>query len=110
MLANLPAEANPMTIYEVMDKNPDGAVIVCVVLAIAIAAVAIVALNVLMYCWQLLIRHGNIRSAGWPPPHCDADGDACETSDDGDDPEASGEAQVSYPAKPVPPAAHDRFA
>ena len=25
--------------------------------------------------WNRLMRHLNIRRAGWPPPHCDADGD-----------------------------------
>lgn len=25
-----------------------------------------------------ITRHLNIRKAGWPPPHCDADGDAVE--------------------------------
>jgi len=26
-------------------------------------------------CVVRLLRHLNIRKAGWPPPHCDADGD-----------------------------------
>jgi len=26
-------------------------------------------------CWTRFIRHLNIRKAGWPPPHLDADGD-----------------------------------
>lgn len=25
--------------------------------------------------WNRLMRHLNIRKAGWPPTHCDADGD-----------------------------------
>ena len=25
--------------------------------------------------WNRLMRHLNIRKAGWPPPHCDADGE-----------------------------------
>lgn len=25
--------------------------------------------------WKSVIRHLNIRQHGWPPPHCDADGD-----------------------------------
>lgn len=27
------------------------------------------------------IRHANIRSAGWPPPHLDADGDVNKEND-----------------------------
>lgn len=26
-------------------------------------------------CWNRLMRHLNIRRAGWPPTHLDADGD-----------------------------------
>lgn len=26
-------------------------------------------------CWNRLLRHLNIRKAGWPPAHLDADGD-----------------------------------
>lgn len=26
-------------------------------------------------CWNRTMRHLNIRKQGWPPPHCDADGD-----------------------------------
>ena len=25
--------------------------------------------------WNRFMRHLNIRKHGWPPPHCDADGD-----------------------------------
>jgi hypothetical protein len=28
-----------------------------------------------------IIRAGNIRAQGWPPPHCDGDGDVLETQD-----------------------------
>lgn len=27
------------------------------------------------FCWNRLLRHLNIRKAGWPPSHLDADGD-----------------------------------
>jgi hypothetical protein len=27
------------------------------------------------YAWNRLMRHLNIRKHGWPPAHCDADGD-----------------------------------
>jgi hypothetical protein len=26
-------------------------------------------------CWNRFLRCMNIRKNGWPPPHCDADGD-----------------------------------
>lgn len=26
-------------------------------------------------CWNRLMRHLNIRKSGWPPSHCDADGE-----------------------------------
>lgn len=25
--------------------------------------------------WQMIMRHLSIRARGWPPSHCDADGD-----------------------------------
>jgi hypothetical protein len=37
--------------------------------------VAIVASEMLFKMWNRLLRHLNIRKQGWPPPHCDADGD-----------------------------------
>ena len=27
-------------------------------------------------CWNRLLRCLTIRKVGWPPPHCDADGDS----------------------------------
>ncbi len=39
---------------------------------------ALVAMHVLWYPFRIVnrfIRHLNIRKAGWPPPHVDADGD-----------------------------------
>lgn len=36
--------------------------------------------------WTRAMRHLNIRSAGWPPEHCDADGDLIiELDVDGDE-------------------------
>ncbi len=31
--------------------------------------------NFLFRCWNRWCRSRNIRAQGWPPPHCDADGD-----------------------------------
>jgi len=31
--------------------------------------------NIIFRPWNRLMRHLNIRKAGWPPAHCDADGD-----------------------------------
>jgi len=31
--------------------------------------------KVIFHPWNRLMRHLNIRNAGWPPAHCDADGD-----------------------------------
>jgi hypothetical protein len=48
----------------------------CIVLAILSAAVAAV-----MSFPARVVRHLNIRAAGWPPAHCDGDGDAVEATD-----------------------------
>ena len=29
----------------------------------------------ILIMWNRFFRHWNIRKHGWPPPHCDADGD-----------------------------------
>ena len=33
-------------------------------------------------CINRPLRHMNIRKHGWPPEHCDADGDLVKTSDE----------------------------
>ena len=39
--------------------------------------------NFAFRCWNRWLRSRNIKEQGWPPPHCDADGDFfSEDSDD----------------------------
>lgn len=49
--------------------------------------VVFVVANVLMFLINRPLRHWNIRKHGYPPPHCDADGDfrvdCCEDDDKG---------------------------
>lgn len=42
-----------------------------------------------MFIWNRLMRHLNIRKHGWPPPHCDADGDFAEVEEEGEEDEDS---------------------
>ncbi len=37
-----------------------------------------------IYCINRPLRHANIRKHGWPPEHCDADGDFVATDKDED--------------------------
>lgn len=53
-----------MNLYEFMSDSP--------VLAFFLA---IFLFGTIFRMWNRVIRHLNIRKAGWPPPHCDADGD-----------------------------------
>jgi len=39
----------------------------------------------LAFCWNRFFRHLNIRKHGYPPPHCDADGDFRKDEDKDDD-------------------------
>lgn len=39
------------------------------------------ALGLLVIAHSARIRHANIRYQGWPPAHCDADGDPVESDD-----------------------------
>lgn len=45
-------------------------ILICLLIGLAVAP-----LNFLFRVWNRFMRHLNIRKAGWPPPHCDADGD-----------------------------------
>lgn len=36
----------------------------------------------LFLCWNRLMRCLSIRANGWPPPHCDADGDFAKANKD----------------------------
>lgn len=40
--------------------------------------------TVLFKCWNRFLRMLNIRAHGWPPAHCDADGDFKPPSDRSD--------------------------
>ncbi|MCO5092649.1 hypothetical protein [Bosea sp. (in: a-proteobacteria)] len=39
---------------------------------------ALIVAQALVSPFRYLFRHLNIRKAGWPPDHCDADGDLIE--------------------------------
>ena len=53
-----------VNIYTVMNNSP-------YITAFVVLAVA----NVIRIMWNRFWRHLNIRKHGYPPPHCDADGD-----------------------------------
>lgn len=36
---------------------------------------AYILFQLLLKSWQLFFRHRSIKKHGWPPEHCDADGD-----------------------------------
>lgn len=40
--------------------------------------------------WSRFMRHLNVRSKGWPPPHLDADGDFKPKDQDNEDDDESG--------------------
>lgn len=43
---------------------------------------AAIAATVIVRPIRLFFRHLNIRKQGWPPAHCDADGDQVEQDDE----------------------------
>ena len=45
--------------------------------------------NLIFRCWNRLMRMLNIRKHGWPPPHCDADGDFPPVPEKDDDEETA---------------------
>lgn len=52
--------------------------------SLTLALIAGILAFAVVQCFKYLFRHLNIRKAGWPPAHLDADGDQVEP-DDGDD-------------------------
>ncbi len=61
-----------MTLYDFMSNNP----IMTLLLAIMILPFTFAILFALVFkLLNRIIRSRNIRKHGWPPSHCDADGD-----------------------------------
>lgn len=60
-----------MSLYEFANKQPD------VVVWLSFLAFGLLSLfGCLLYNgWKRFVTHLNIRKAGWPPPHLDAEGD-----------------------------------
>jgi hypothetical protein len=52
-----------MTIFQFMAESPFLTFCMCYMLTVT-----------LLRMWKAVVRHLNIRKAGWPPPHLDADG------------------------------------
>lgn len=61
-----------MNIYEFMDKSPLITVLLALILSSAIVRIII---SLLFNLPNRVLRHQNIRKHGYPPSHCDADGD-----------------------------------
>ncbi len=57
-----------MNIYEFMSDSP-------ILTFFIIVGISIIINSFLRYCINRPLRHANIRKHGWPPAHCDADGD-----------------------------------
>jgi hypothetical protein len=57
-------EVIDMTVFQFMSESPYLTFFICYMLTQACVRV-----------WARFIRHLNIRKHGWPPSHCDADGD-----------------------------------
>lgn len=60
-----------MTMYEFMSDSP------YLTFFLAVLAVSLVGFII-----NRPLRHMNIRKHGWPPVHCDADGDAVESDEE----------------------------
>jgi len=64
-----------MNIYEFMAGSP-------VLTFFIVVGIGIMLEVTLKFCINRPLRHANIRKHGWPPAHCDADGDFKEESDE----------------------------
>jgi|GEM_PF-2412193 hypothetical protein len=73
-----------MNVFEYTSANPRMAIFLGILafLALAIAQSALLELlNFLFRIYSRTMRMMTIRKAGWPPEHCDADGDSVLYSD-----------------------------
>jgi hypothetical protein len=66
-----------MNLYSFMNESP---LTTCILIFIILFFVC----NTIFRCFNGLIRHLNIRKHGWPPEHCDADGDIKQQESKGD--------------------------
>ena len=57
-----------MSIYEFMIESP------MLTFLLALISLAVIE-SLLRFCINRPLRHRNIKLHGWPPKHCDADGD-----------------------------------
>jgi len=64
-----------MNIYQFMSDSP------WLTFFLALITLALID-AILRYCINRPLRHANIRKHGWPPEHCDADGDFKKEDDD----------------------------
>jgi len=62
-------------IFEFMHESPFNAFMLIICLSQLI-------LHIIVTLPNRIMRHWNIRKHGYPPPHCDADGDFRETPED----------------------------
>lgn len=66
------------SIYQLIDGNPVWTFIALIVLVLCVTKVVVFVVSVPLLAWSRFLRHLNVRNHGWPPPHCDADGDPVE--------------------------------
>lgn len=57
-----------MDFWKFADQNLAGLAFLAMVLGLLLSLTV-------AHLWSRLMRHLNVRSKGWPPPHLDADGD-----------------------------------
>jgi hypothetical protein len=76
------SEDTILKFFDYADRHPDltGLLLFVTILATVVSLCVVVncTFDFLIDCWMRLMRMISIYNHGWPPPHCDADGDAVE--------------------------------
>ena len=73
--AMYPPSKPPMTFFDWLSQEGSGFLVAVIAIIIGMTVCSVV---------RLVTRSINIRKHGWPPPHCDADGDQPETNKQGE--------------------------
>lgn len=70
------------TIHEIIKESVSGGFWKFIGYWIIITVIISIPANLIRFAINRPLRHWNIRKHGYPPPHCDADGDFKQEEDD----------------------------
>ncbi len=71
-----------MNLFEFIQNNPGAVLVAIIVIAVAVNLALATIVRVPIIIVNRWLRSRNIAKQGWPPPHCDGDGDLVQEADE----------------------------